>query len=118
MEHSLLFDDLRSYAMAIVSRERDLGSFGSFFCLVESYALNEDYFKHRGIDMKLSVAQVKATVKSVARWTWEHRDYRIATSPFELGFFDDDYNQISTQPDATERRKKRKEWIKNKKRIT
>ncbi|ECT7562161.1 replication protein A [Salmonella enterica subsp. enterica serovar Cerro] len=69
--HCLLFEELRFYAYSIVNREREQGSFGSFNRLLEAYAFNKNNFRHRGFDMNLTAAQVKATVKSVARWTWD-----------------------------------------------
>jgi hypothetical protein len=69
--HCLLFEELRFYAYSIVSRERDQGNFRSFTGLLEAYAYNKNQFSRAGFSSNLSVAQVKATVKSVARWTWD-----------------------------------------------
>ncbi|EIS9016758.1 replication initiation protein [Shewanella sp.] len=69
--HCLLFEELRFYAYSIVNREREQGNFGSFNRLLEAYAFNKNNFRLRGFDMNLTAAQVKATVKSVARWTWD-----------------------------------------------
>jgi hypothetical protein len=69
--HELLFEDLRYYAYSIVNRERQKGSFQSFWRLLDAYAHNKNTFRHRGFSMNLTIAQVKATVKSVARWTWD-----------------------------------------------
>lgn len=69
--HCLLFEELRFYAYSIVNREREQGNFGSFNRVLEVYAFNKNNFKLRGFDMNLTAAQVKATVKSVARWTWD-----------------------------------------------
>lgn len=69
--HCILFEDLRFYAYSIVNREREQGSFQNFIRLLEAYAFNHNNFKNRGFDMNLSISQVKATVKSVSRWTWD-----------------------------------------------
>lgn len=69
--HCLLFEDLRFYAYSIVSREREQGTYQSFIRLLEAYAYNKNGFRQRGFAMNLTAAQVKATVKSVARWTWD-----------------------------------------------
>ena len=69
--HCMLFEELRFYAYSIVNREREQGTFHSFIRLLDAYAHNHNNFKRRGFDMNLSVAQVKSTVKSVARWTWD-----------------------------------------------
>ncbi|WP_435408791.1 replication initiation protein [Pleionea litopenaei] len=69
--HCLLFEDLRFYAYSIVTREKREGSFFSFVRLLEAKAFEFNNFKNRGFEQNLTVAQVKATVKSVSRWTWD-----------------------------------------------
>lgn len=69
--HCLLFEELRFYAYSIVNREREQGTFKSFMRLLEAYASNKNNYQQRGFSMNLSVSQVRATVKSVARWTWD-----------------------------------------------
>ena len=69
--HCLLFEELRFYAYSIVSREREEGTFKSFRRLLEAYADSKNNYRSRGFSMDLSFAQVCATVKSVARWTWD-----------------------------------------------
>ena len=69
--HCTLFEDLRYYAYSIVNREREEGSFQSFVRLLDAYAHNKNNFKAQGHSINLSVSQVKATVKSVSRWTWD-----------------------------------------------
>lgn len=69
--HCLLFEDLRYYAYSIVNREREQGTYKGFCRLLDAYAHNKNNYRNRGFSMNLSVAQVKATVKSVARWTWD-----------------------------------------------
>lgn len=67
----ILFEELRFYAYSIVNREREQGTFQSFNRLLDAYAHNHNNFKRRGFDMNLSAAEVRAAVKSVARWTWD-----------------------------------------------
>lgn len=69
--HCMLFEELRFYAYSIVNRERVQGDYHSFCRLLDAYAHNHNNFKNRGFDMNLSISQVKATVKSVSRWTWD-----------------------------------------------
>ena len=69
--HCTLFEDVRFYAYSIVNREREQGSFQTFIRLLYAYAYNRNNFKKLGFDMNLSVAQIKATVKSISRWTWD-----------------------------------------------
>jgi len=69
--HCTLFEDLRYYAYSIVNREREEGSFQSFVRLLDAYAHNKNNFKAQGHSINLSISQVKATVKSVSRWTWD-----------------------------------------------
>lgn len=69
--HCMLFEELRYYAYSIVNREREQGDYHSFCRLLDAYAHNHNNFKNRGFDMNLSISQVKATVKSVSRWTWD-----------------------------------------------
>jgi len=69
--HCLLFEDLRFYAYSIVNREREQGTYTSFNRLLEVYAFNKNNFRKHGFAMNLTASQVKATVKSVSRWTWD-----------------------------------------------
>lgn len=69
--HEILFEQLRFYAYSVVNKERENGSYRSFYCLLRSYADTKNNFKFRGFEMNLTEAQVKATVKSVSRWTWD-----------------------------------------------
>lgn len=69
--HCLLFEELRFYAYSIVSRERANGSYKNFLRFVEAFAFNKNNYQQRGFSMNLTASQVKATVKSVARWTWD-----------------------------------------------
>jgi len=69
--HCLLFEQLRYYAYSIANRERERGSFTTFIRLLEAYAHNRNSFQKLGFTEDLPVSSLKATVKSVARWTWD-----------------------------------------------
>lgn len=69
--HCMLFEQLRFFAYSIVNREREQGSYRSFMRKVEEYAFSKNNFRQHGFSMNLTVAQVKSTIKSVARWTWD-----------------------------------------------
>jgi hypothetical protein len=70
--HCTLFEHLRHYAYSIVGRERSSGTLASFTRLVDAYAHSKNQFLHLGFAANLALSSVRATVKSVARWTWEH----------------------------------------------
>lgn len=69
--HCLMFEQLRHYAYSIVNRERSQGGFDSFTRLLEAYAYNHNSFGKFGFTENLPLSSLRATVKSVARWTWE-----------------------------------------------
>ncbi|MEQ7756711.1 MULTISPECIES: replication initiation protein [Xanthomonas] len=69
--HCILFEHLRHYAYSIVNRERERGSFATFTRLLEAYAHNRNSFQKLGFMDNLAQSSLKATVKSVARWTWD-----------------------------------------------
>ncbi len=69
--HCILFEYLRYYAYSIVNRERERGAFSTFTRLLEAYAHNLNNFQHFGFSEDLSWSSLRATVKSVARWTWD-----------------------------------------------
>ncbi|WP_255435557.1 replication initiation protein [Chitinimonas sp. BJB300] len=69
--HCILFEQLRFYAYSIVNREREAGSFNTFTRLLEAYAHNKNSFRNQGFSANLPYSSLKATVKSVARWTWD-----------------------------------------------
>jgi hypothetical protein len=69
--HCILFEQLRHYAYAIINREREHGSFARFARLLEAYAYNKNDFQKFGFTENLPQSSLKATVKSVARWTWD-----------------------------------------------
>lgn len=69
--HCILFEHLRYYAYSIVNRERKKGSFTTFTRLLESYAYNRNNFQRLGFSEDLPLSSLRATVKSVTRWTWD-----------------------------------------------
>jgi hypothetical protein len=69
--HCILFEHLRHYAYSIVNRERERGSFSTFTRLLEAYANNRNSFQKLGFTENLALSSLRATVKSVARWTWD-----------------------------------------------
>lgn len=69
--HCMLFEELRFYSYSIVTTERESGSYSSFEKCLKSYAFNHNNFKSRGFSMNLTASQVEATVKCVARWSWD-----------------------------------------------
>jgi len=69
--HCLLFEETRFYAYSIVNREKNTGSYEGFYRLVEAFARNKNNYRRRGFSMDLTYSQVKATVKSICRWTWD-----------------------------------------------
>ena len=54
-----------------MNREREQGSFATFTRLLEAYAHNRNSFQKLGFMDNLAQSSLKATVKSVARWTWD-----------------------------------------------
>jgi len=69
--HCLLFEETRFYSYSIVNREKESSSYQHFYNLVEAFAYNKNNYKKRGFSTNLTDGQVKATVKSIARWTWD-----------------------------------------------
>jgi hypothetical protein len=69
--HCIMFEQLRFFAYSIVNRERELGSFDSFTRSLEAYAYNHNSFHKQGFSESLPLSSIRATVRSVARWTWE-----------------------------------------------
>lgn len=70
--HCTLFEHLRYFAYSIVNKERDQGSYKSFKSRVHHYASAKNHFVEQGFDANLPESSIKATVKSVSRWTWDH----------------------------------------------
>jgi len=73
--HCTLFEELRYYAYSIVNRERSHGTYDSFIRFLDAYAYNlnsiGNWSKKCGKGELLPLASLRATVKSIARWTWE-----------------------------------------------
>lgn len=69
--HCIMFEWLRHYAYSIVKHEQEHGTFEGFARLLEAFAHNKNSFYGLGFCQNLSQSSLKATVKSVARWTWE-----------------------------------------------
>jgi len=70
--HCQLFDQLRYYAYSIVNRFRDAGTFAPFVRDLELAAEKDNNFTSRGHSANLPQSALRATVKSVSRWTWAH----------------------------------------------
>lgn len=68
--HCILFEQLRYYAYSIVNRERERGTLSTFTRLLEAFAHNHNTFARNGFSEDLMLSSVRATVRSVARWTW------------------------------------------------
>lgn len=69
--HCMLFEIIRHYAYAIVKDERASGTMESFSRRVEAYANDRNNFKQYGFAADLPLSSIRATVRSVARWTWD-----------------------------------------------
>lgn len=69
--HCILFEQLRFYAYSIVTKEKARGSYDGFVRMLEAFAFNKNSFAKRGFSEDLPMSSIRATVKSVARWTWE-----------------------------------------------
>lgn len=69
--HCILFEQLRFFAYSIVNRERERGTFSAFTRSLEAFAHNNNNFLKHGFSENLPFSSLKATIKSVARWTWD-----------------------------------------------
>lgn len=69
--HCLLFEELRFYAYSKVRQEREIGTYQSFYRLLENFAHRINNYKEIGFSSNLRESQIKSTVKSVSRWTWD-----------------------------------------------
>lgn len=69
--HCILFEQLRYFAYSIVNEEREAGTFTQFVRRLDAFAYNHNDYKAYGFTESLPVSSLKATVKSVARWTWD-----------------------------------------------
>ncbi len=67
-----LFEKLRHFAYSIVEQEREQSYYEAFKARVEQYAQRCNDFALRGFESNLPQSEVKATTKSVARWTWDN----------------------------------------------
>lgn len=68
--HCILFEQMRYYAYSIVNRERESGTFASFMRRLEAFAHNHNKFARNGFTHDLMQSSLRATVRSVARWSW------------------------------------------------
>lgn len=69
--HCMLFERVRHYAYSIAAEAKAHGCFRAFKQDIEDYANGCNNFKQMGFSSDLRTAQVRATVKSIANWTWE-----------------------------------------------
>lgn len=68
--HCVLFEQLRYFAYSIVNQERERGNLATFSRRLEAFAHNHNKFARNGFSEDLMLSSVRATVRSVARWTW------------------------------------------------
>lgn len=69
--HCTLFEEVRFYAYSIVNKLRQESSYNDFVAQLDRYAMRKNNYKDRGFASNLSISEVRATVKSIARWTWD-----------------------------------------------
>lgn len=68
-----LFDEVRHFAKTIVLQAREESHYEAFRARLEQYAEMRNDFALRGFSAgNLRYSEIKATVKSVARWTWDN----------------------------------------------
>ena len=67
-----LFESLRRFAYSVVDHYREHSHFEAFKSRLEEYAQQCNDFTKRGFSANLKFSEIKATAKSVARWTWEN----------------------------------------------
>jgi len=70
--HCLLFEHLRHYAYSIVNRERESGSYDSFVRWLDVKANDLNRYTEQGFTQNLPASSLKATIRSIARWTWTY----------------------------------------------
>lgn len=71
--HCLLFEDVRQFAYRIVDEERRLGgSLESFALRLEAFAHGRNRYSALGFAADLPASSIRATVRSVSRWTWSN----------------------------------------------
>lgn len=68
--HCILFEKMRFYAYSLVNKLREQRDYDKFFRLLEAFAHNNNYFRKLGFALDLPLSSLRATVRSVARWTW------------------------------------------------
>ncbi len=68
--HCSLFEMVRFFAYSVVNEERQSGCFESFHQRVLAKAFNESQRIARALSPALPYSSIKATAKSIARWTW------------------------------------------------
>lgn len=68
--HCSLFELVRFFAYSLVNEERQSGCFESFHQRVLAKAFNESQRIARALSPALPYSSIKATAKSIARWTW------------------------------------------------
>lgn len=68
--HCILFEQLRYFAYSIANQERERGTLATFTRRLEAFAHNHNKFARAGFTHDLMLSSVRATVRSVARWTW------------------------------------------------
>ncbi|MFC4161909.1 replication initiation protein [Chitinimonas lacunae] len=93
--HCLLFEQLRHFAYGIVNRERANGSFSSFCRLVEAQAHALNNFRRRGFSVDLPLSSIRATVRSITRWTWDR--YTGSGKPPRVMQLDPDLSIVERQ---------------------
>lgn len=69
--HCMLFERVRHYAYSIAADAKSHGCFRAFKQDIEDYAAGCNNFKQMGFKSDLTLAQVRSTVKSIAKWTWD-----------------------------------------------
>jgi hypothetical protein len=67
-----LFEITRFFAYAKVDEARRQSSLVEFEKLVRNFATSRNRFSHKGWNYDLRDSDVKATSKSIARWTWDN----------------------------------------------
>lgn len=68
--HCILFEQLRYFSYSIVNQERERGTLATFTRRLEAFAHNHNKFARAGFSHDLMLSSVRATVRSVARWSW------------------------------------------------
>ena len=67
-----LFEVTRFFAYAKVSEARRKSTLAEFETQLLNYATAKNRFKEQGWDTDLAYSEIKATAKSIARWTWDY----------------------------------------------